>query len=110
MGIEETNTLVFMVDLKATKQKIKDAVKEMHDQVCQGEHPDPPRRQEEGLRSPHPGLRRPGRRQQDRHHLSLCRLSSPSLYLSLSRSRPLTASSTAYQKGEQGGEKGDDDP
>mmetsp|Transcript_112847 Transcript_112847/g.176306 ORF Transcript_112847/g.176306 Transcript_112847/m.176306 type:complete len:90 (-) Transcript_112847:60-329(-) len=32
--IEEINTLVFIVDIKATKQKIKEAVKAMYDVQC----------------------------------------------------------------------------
>merc|ERR1712046_385046 len=32
--IEEINTLVFLVDIKATKQKIKEAVKSMYDVQC----------------------------------------------------------------------------
>merc|ERR1719493_384898 len=32
--IEEINTLVFLVDIKATKPKIKEAVKEMYDVQC----------------------------------------------------------------------------
>merc|ERR1712054_486690 len=32
--IEEINTLVFLVDIKATKPKIKQAVKEMYDVQC----------------------------------------------------------------------------
>ena len=32
--IEEINTLVFLVDLKATKPKIKDAVKQLYDVQC----------------------------------------------------------------------------
>merc|ERR1719199_333323 len=32
--IEEINTLVFIVDIKATKQKIKEAVKSMYDVQC----------------------------------------------------------------------------
>merc|ERR1712176_1570046 len=32
--IEEINTLVFLVDIKATKLKIKEAVKQMHDVQC----------------------------------------------------------------------------
>mmetsp|Transcript_102818 Transcript_102818/g.204123 ORF Transcript_102818/g.204123 Transcript_102818/m.204123 type:complete len:164 (+) Transcript_102818:79-570(+) len=32
--IEEINTLVFLVDIKATKPKIKQAVKEMYDVTC----------------------------------------------------------------------------
>mmetsp|Transcript_14509 Transcript_14509/g.26836 ORF Transcript_14509/g.26836 Transcript_14509/m.26836 type:complete len:147 (+) Transcript_14509:106-546(+) len=32
--IEEINTLVFLVDIRATKQKIKDAVKALYDVQC----------------------------------------------------------------------------
>ena len=32
--IEEINTLVFLVDVKATKPKIKDAVKQLYDVKC----------------------------------------------------------------------------
>merc|ERR1719161_1913765 len=32
--IEEINTLVFLVDIQATKQKIKEAVKQMYDVKC----------------------------------------------------------------------------
>merc|ERR1711998_78917 len=32
--IEEINTLVFLVDIRATKQKIKEAVKSMYDVQC----------------------------------------------------------------------------
>merc|ERR1719221_711975 len=32
--IEEINTLVFLVDIQATKRKIKDAVKQMYDVQC----------------------------------------------------------------------------
>mmetsp|Transcript_119564 Transcript_119564/g.207584 ORF Transcript_119564/g.207584 Transcript_119564/m.207584 type:complete len:147 (+) Transcript_119564:67-507(+) len=32
--IEEINTLVFLVDIQATKQKIKDAVKQLYDVQC----------------------------------------------------------------------------
>merc|ERR1719453_253268 len=33
--IEEINTLVFIVDIQATKRKIKEAVKQMYDVQCQ---------------------------------------------------------------------------
>merc|ERR1711966_149105 len=33
--IEDNNTLVFIVDLKANKRQIKDAVKKLHDIHCQ---------------------------------------------------------------------------
>ena len=67
--IEDNNTLVFLVDARATKKQIKDAVKRVRHHLRQGEHAHPPRRRQEGVRAPRRRLRRPRRRQQDRHHL-----------------------------------------
>merc|ERR1711869_135620 len=66
--IDELNTLVFIVDVKASKSQIKSAVAEMYD-GGQGEHSHPPGREEEGLRPPDAELRRPRHRDPHRRDL-----------------------------------------
>merc|ERR1712032_278027 len=69
--IEEINTLVFLVDIRATKQKIKEAVRTMYDVKCAKVNtlirPDG---KKESVRTPHAGLRCARRSKPHWHHLS----------------------------------------